>query len=72
MSNFYKGIVKFWNRYKGFGFIGYTDGDEEKEIYTHYSRTKTKHLKKGQLVKFKIGMNDKGMIAEDVDLLFKR
>lgn len=72
-SSFYKGLVVMWVKQKGWGFIEFTDDDgETRTIYTHNSQIKGKRLWKGQYVNFKIGMNEKGPIAVDVEPIFKR
>lgn len=68
-----KGRVVFYNSAKGFGFIQYSTDDGPKEIYTHYSKLiGCKTLSIGQWVRFTVGENERGQIAESVELIFRR
>lgn len=71
MSNIYKGKLKFYKRAKGFGYIEYFDGNEKRSIYTHVSQfvNGVRSINVGQHYKFKIGENDRGKIATDVEVL---
>lgn len=69
MSNIYYGIVVKWVSDKGFGYIRYYDKGEEKTIYVHNSCTNKRRLYKGMSVRFSIGENDRGPIAENVEVI---
>lgn len=61
-----RGIVKWFNNEKGYGFIEYT---EKEDIFVHYSAIKQegyKTLQEGQLVEFKLLETGKGLQAVDV------
>lgn len=61
-----KGIVKWFDSSKGYGFIQTEDGND---IFVHYSGIKTegfKRLLKGQEVTFEIVESDRGPQATDV------
>lgn len=70
MSNKTKGIVMFYNATKGYGFVEYVSGDEIKKIYVHHSKLiGCKRLKKYQYVRFVVGENECGKIAESVEVI---
>ncbi|MCP4633986.1 MAG: cold shock domain-containing protein [candidate division Zixibacteria bacterium] len=62
-----KGIVKWFNDRKGFGFI---EGPEEgKDIFVHYSKIEGngfKTLMRGEEVEFEISDGPKGPLASNV------
>lgn len=61
-----KGIVKWFNNEKGYGFIQYTD---EEDIFVHYSAINQdgyKTLTEGQLVEFQLVETSKGLQALNV------
>ncbi len=61
-----KGIVKWFNAEKGFGFITREDGDD---VFVHFSAIEMdgfKTLEEGQAVKFEIVEGDKGPQATNV------
>jgi len=61
-----KGIVKWFNNEKGYGFIQYTD---EEDIFVHYSAINQdgyKTLAEGQLVEFQLIETSKGLQALNV------
>jgi CspA family cold shock protein len=61
-----KGIVKWFNGKKGYGFITSEDG---KEIFVHFSSIQGegfKSLKEGDEVKFEITTGEKGEQATQV------
>ena len=64
------GIVKWFDRQKGFGFIT-PDGEGEKDIYVHYSEIQgdKKFLVEGQRVEYEIKQGQKGPQASNVKKL---
>lgn len=61
-----RGVVKWFNNEKGYGFIEY--GDLE-DIFVHYSaiiKEGYKTLKEGAIVNFKLIETSKGLQAVDV------
>lgn len=61
-----RGIVKWFNNEKGYGFIQYTD---EEDIFVHYSAINQdgyKTLAEGQLVEFQLIETSKGLQALNV------
>lgn len=67
-----KGTVKWFNNQKGYGFISYTDGEEAKEVFVHYSGLNMegfKTLDEGQAVEFEITEGTKGLQAVNVTKL---
>lgn len=61
-----KGIVKWFNQKKGYGFIISEDG---KEIFVHFSSIQGegyKTLREGEEVKFEITKGEKGEQATNV------
>jgi CspA family cold shock protein len=65
----HKGIVKWFNNAKGFGFIGREDGPD---VFVHYSAIQSdgfKQLKEGDEVEFNIVQGAKGPQADAVILV---
>jgi CspA family cold shock protein len=60
-----KGIVKFFNETKGFGFIKEDDGGQE--LFVHVSGLKDK-IREGDTVEFDIQEGKKGLNAVNVKL----
>lgn len=64
-----EGTVKFFNRVKGFGFV---NGDDGKDYFVHFSAVKEgQYLNEGDRVSFDGVEGDKGLKAENVELLGK-
>ena len=67
MSKVKKGIVKWFNDSKGYGFLTPSNGG--KDLFVHMSEIKMdgfKTLKEGQEVDFEEGVTDKGPCATNV------
>lgn len=61
-----KGIIKWFNNEKGYGFI---NGSVDEDIFVHYTAIKLdgyKTLSEGQTVEFNLIKTDKGLQAIDV------
>lgn len=66
-SNFTrKGIVKFFNNEKGYGFI--TDSANQTSIFVHIDSCKDP-IKQNDKVSFEVGKGNKGPVANDVKLI---
>ena len=64
-----KGIVKWFNNEKGYGFIDYK---ENEDIFVHYSAINQegyKSLNEGQCVEFRLLETTKGYQALDVNVI---
>ena len=64
--NMSKGIIKWFNNEKGYGFI---NGSVDEDIFVHYTAIKQdgyKTLSEGQVVEFNLIKTDKGLQATDV------
>ena len=62
----YKGVVKWFNNAKGYGFLGRDGGDD---VFVHYSSIQLdgyKSLKEGEPVEFDIIQGEKGPQADKV------
>lgn len=69
MSTREKGIVKWFNDSKGFGFIQRATGED---IFVHFRAILDdgyRSLKEGQAVEFIVTQSDKGLQAEEVTKL---
>ncbi|HEX4156062.1 MAG TPA: cold shock domain-containing protein [Acidobacteriaceae bacterium] len=65
----YKGVMKWFNNARGFGFVGREDGPD---IFVHYSAIKMegyKGLKEGDEIEFDIVQGAKGPQADNVTLV---
>lgn len=61
-----KGIIKWFNNEKGYGFI---NGDKDEDIFVHYSSIKIdgyKTLSEGEEVSFQLIKTEKGLQATNV------
>ena len=61
-----KGIIKWFNNEKGYGFI---NGSADEDIFVHYTSIKQdgyKTLSEGQVVEFNLIKTDKSLQATDV------
>ena len=66
MSDRVKGIVKWFNNAKGFGFITRDDGED---VFVHFRSIRGegyRTLTQGQPVEFELMEGPKGLHAEDV------
>lgn len=66
-----EGTVKWFDKAKGYGFIGRADG-ERKDVFVHYSAIQHKgykELREGDLVSFDIVDGTKGPQASNVVLI---
>lgn len=67
----YEGEVVWFDPKKGYGFIEWYDGGQkQKDLFLHFSDIVCegfKTIKKGQLVRFAVGTNNKG-IPKAVDV----
>lgn len=69
MSNRQNGTVKWFNNEKGFGFISQENGPD---LFVHYRAIEGggfKSLKEGQKVTFVATQGQKGMQADEVQVL---
>lgn len=65
MSDTLRGLVKWFNDAKGFGFIEHSSGD----VFVHYSVIESsgfKTLKDGEEVEYELEQGDKGLHAKKV------
>ncbi len=67
MSDRVKGVVKWFNSSKGYGFVSHEGGDD---VFVHYSNIRDeggyRALEEGQEVEFTLGEGKKGPQAQDV------
>ena len=65
----HKGVIKWFNNAKGYGFVGRDDGPD---VFVHYSSIQLdgyKSLKEGDAVEFDIVQGAKGPQADQVVVL---
>jgi len=65
----YRGLVKWFNNSKGFGFIGYELGPD---VFVHYSAIQSegfRSLTEGQAVEFSIIQGSQGPQADKVTVI---
>lgn len=61
-----RGTVRWFNVVKGYGFIGYDQGDD---VFVHFSAIEMdgyRKLKQGQQVEFNLTAGPKGLQAQNV------
>ena len=64
-----RGIIKWFNNEKGYGFI---NGNNNEDIFVHYTSIKIegyRTLEEGQEVSYQLIKTDKGLQAKDVESL---
>ena len=69
MSDRQGGAVKWFSNSKGYGFIGRDDGED---VFVHFRSIRGegyRTLNEGQRVEFSVTQGQKGLQAEDVDVL---
>jgi CspA family cold shock protein len=69
MSERAKGVVKWFNGAKGYGFIQREEGDD---VFVHYSAIRGRgfrNLEEGQTVEFTVEQGRKGVQAADVAIV---
>lgn len=69
MSDRHTGTVKWFNNSKGFGFIQRSEGDD---VFVHFRAIRGdgyKTLREGQSVEFALTESEKGLQAQDVDVI---
>ncbi len=63
------GTVKWFNSEKGYGFI---TGDDGVDVFAHYSQIQAdgfKNLEEGQKVTFDVTQGQKGLQAENIQIV---
>lgn len=69
MADRVSGTVKWFNNSKGFGFIARESGDD---VFVHFRAIRGdgyKSLQEGQNVEFELHDGDKGLQAQEVDIV---
>ncbi|MDR3491559.1 MAG: cold shock domain-containing protein [Gammaproteobacteria bacterium] len=67
-----KGIVKRFNKIKGYGFIAPEEEGNTGEVFVHFSEVLTegyKELKEGQQVSYTLAQGERGEFATQVNIL---
>ncbi len=62
-----KGIVKWFNADKGFGFI--TPEDGSKDLFVHHSEIQSGTMNDGQAVEYEVRQGQKGPCANKVNAI---
>ena len=60
------GFIKFFNRSRGYGFIG--SKEESSKVFFHITEVEGR-FRVGDRVKFDLGRNPKGLVAKNVELV---
>ena len=63
-----QGVIRLLVEERGFGFVS---NDSGKDIFFHHSElegVKFKRLKEGQLVSYRVGLGEKGLVAKEIKL----
>ncbi|MGK5095231.1 cold-shock protein [Deltaproteobacteria bacterium TL4] len=60
-----KGVVKWFNPQKGYGFIEQESGDD---LFVHHSEVQSDYLPEGAKVSYEVGQGKKGPCAVNVQL----
>ncbi|MGM9972460.1 MAG: cold-shock protein [Clostridiaceae bacterium] len=63
------GTVKWFNAEKGYGFI---TGEDGKDVFAHFSQIQAngfKSLEEGQKVTFEVAQGQKGLQAENIQIV---
>ncbi len=69
MSDRERGTVKWFNSTKGYGFISREQGND---VFVHFRAIRGngyKSLEEGQSVEFRVAQGQKGLQAEEVDII---
>ncbi|NLN15144.1 MAG: cold shock domain-containing protein [Tissierellia bacterium] len=64
-----KGTVKWFNAEKGYGFITTEEGNDVFAHYTKINKNGFKTLEEGQEVEFEVVESEKGLQAENINIL---
>ncbi len=61
-----EGIVKWYSKEKGFGFIGTQDGEDVFFSAKYMPEGMVADLVEGDAVTFKLGMSERGPVGKDI------